>query len=305
MGAGAVGGYCGAVLAQHGHDVTFVARGTHLAALQQRGLEVRSRGKTNLIDPVHAVANAADAGEKIDLVLFTVKGYDTDAAAASLRSMVGPDSAVLTLQNGIDSVDRLADALGAECVLPGTIMIWSVVAAPGVIEETGPFCRITFGEASGAVTPRVERIAAAFREAGLEATVSTDARLAIWRKFIGLAPHATITSACDAPVGPIRETEEGLSLYRALISEAIAVGRAAGVELPDDTLESTMGIVHSIPAAAKTSMQFDFERRHRVELDSLTGAVVRRGRELHVPTPGFDALYAVLKVRALAFNGLA
>ncbi len=305
MGAGAVGGYCGAALAGQGHDVTFVARGAHLAALQARGLEVRSRGQTRLLQPVRAVDSPGQAGGVVDLVLFTVKGYDTDAAAAALHPALGPTTAVLTLQNGVDSADRLVAAVGREHVLPGTIMIWSVVASPGVIEETGPYCRVTFGELAGEVTARVESIATCLRAAGIEAVISEDALLAIWQKFVALAPHATITSACDSPVGPIRDTPEGMQLYRTLLAEAIAVGRAAGVALPENTLETTMGLVQSIPPTAKTSMQRDFEHLRRVELDLVTGTMVRRGRALGIPTPGFDALYAVLKVRAGAFGGLS
>ncbi|HEY8743139.1 MAG TPA: 2-dehydropantoate 2-reductase, partial [Chloroflexota bacterium] len=226
-------------------------------------------------------------------------------AIAALQPVVGPDTAILTLQNGIDSADRLNAAFGAERVLPGTIMIWSTLAAPGVVEETGQYCRVTFGEATGIVTPRVEAIAAALADAGIEAKISADARLAIWQKFIGLAPHATITSACESAIGPIRETAEGVALYRTLISEVVAVGRAAGIALPADALDTTVALVNSIPATAKTSMLHDFERRRRVELDLLTGTVVRRGTTLGVPTPGFDALYAVLKVRANTFGGLA
>ena len=305
MGAGAVGGYCGAALARGGHDVVFLARGAHLAALQQGGIAVRRRGETLVTDPIRAVASPSDAGMQPQLVLFSVKGYDTNGAIAALQPVVDTNCAVLSVQNGIDGVARLTGTFGRERVLPGTIMIWSTIASPGVIEETGPFCRLILGEQSGVKTPRVAAIAAAFTAVEIEATVSVDPLLAIWQKFIGLAPHATITSICESPIGPIRDTSEGLALYRTLISEVIAVGRAAGIALPDDALESTLGMVQSIPASSKSSMQHDFERRHRVELDLLTGAVVRRGDEVGVPVPAFKSLYAALKVRALAFDGLA
>jgi 2-dehydropantoate 2-reductase len=304
MGAGAVGGYCGAALARGGHDVVLVARGAHLAALQQSGIAVRRRGETVVTRPIRAVASPSDAGMQPELVLFSVKGYDTDGAIAALQPVVNAKCAILSVQNGIDGVDRLTSVFGAERVLPGTIMIWSTIASPGVVEETGPYCRLTFGEQTGVVTPRVEAIAAACTAVGLEATISADARLAVWQKFIALAPHATITSLCEAPIGPICATTEGMALYRTLISEVIAVGRAAGVALPADALEATLAVVQSIPASSETSMQHDFQRRHRVELDIVTGAVVRRGGALGVPVPAFTALYAVLKVRALAFGGL-
>ena len=230
---------------------------------------------------------------------------DTAAAAATLRPVVGPRTAVLTLQNGVDSVDELGAALGPDRVLAGTTLVAATLVAPGVVERTSPFQKITLGEPSGAATPRAEAVAAALRGAGVEVTLTADPLRAVWEKFIVLAPHASLTSACEAPVGPIRETPEGAALYRTLIAEAVAVGRACGVDLPADAVETTVALVMAVPPTLKTSLQHDYERRHRVELEHLTGAVVRRGRAVGVPTPAFDALYAVLKVRALAFGGLA
>lgn len=304
MGAGAVGGYYGGALARRGHDVVFVARGEHLAALRERGLELRTDGQTHLLRPVRAVASPAEVGEPVDLVLFTVKGYDAEAAAAALRPVVGPATAVLTLLNGVDSADQLSRALGAEHVLAGTTLILTNVVAPGVIDQTSPFRKITMGELTGGVTPRAEAVAAALREAGVEVTLSADPMVGVWTKFIMQAPHATLTTACQSALGPIRETPEGAALYLTLIREVVAVGRAAGVALPADAVEATMDLIWSLPATAMTSMQRDFERRRRTELEQLTGAVVRRGQALGVPTPAFAALYAVLRVRALAFGGV-
>jgi len=304
MGAGAVGGYYGGVLARRGHDVVFVARGEHLAAMRERGLELRTDGQTYLLRPVRAVASPAEAGEPVDLVLFTVKGYDAEAAAAALRPVVGPATAVLTLLNGVDSADQLSRALGAEHVLAGMTLILTNVVAPGVIDQTSPFRKITMGELTGGVTPRAEAVAAALRSAGVEVTLSADPMVGVWTKFIMQAPHATLTTACQSALGPIRETPEGAALYLTLIREVVAVGRAAGVALPADAAEATMDLIRSLPATAMTSMQRDFERRRRTELEQLTGAVVRRGQALGVPTPAFAALYAVLRVRALAFGGV-
>ncbi|MCC6629474.1 MAG: 2-dehydropantoate 2-reductase [Chloroflexi bacterium] len=304
MGAGAVGAYYGATLALRGHEVAFVARGAHLAAMRAQGLTVHSGGQTHRLQPVRAVAAPAESDAPVDLVLFTVKGYDTDTAALALRPVIGPDTAVLTLLNGVDSADQLAAALGAEHVLAGTTLILTSLTAPGVIDQTSPFRRITFGELVGGVTPRAETIATALREAGVEVTLSPDPLVGVWTKFIMQAPHATMTTACDSALGPIRDTPEGTALYRTLIEEVVAVGRTAGVALPPDAVETTVAVIRDFPAAAKTSMQRDFEARRRTELDQLTGAVVRRGRALGVPTPAFIALYAVLRVRALAFGGV-
>ena len=297
MGAGAVGGYYGGVLALHGHGVTFVARGPHLAAMRDRGLELRTDGQVRLLPTVAAVASPAEATGPIDLVLFTVKGYDTEAAAEALRPAVGLETAVLTLQNGVDSVDKLSAALGPRPVLAGATYVVATLVAPGVIAQTGPSARVVLGEPAGPVTPRVEAITAALRQAGVDATAIPDGLLAVWQKFVGLAAHASITSVCRAPVGAIRAAPEGPALYRRAIAEAAAVARASGVALPDGTEERVMGIFTSLPETANTSLQVDFESGNRVELEQLTGAVVRRARAAGVPTPTFDTLYDLLRIR--------
>jgi 2-dehydropantoate 2-reductase len=305
MGSGGVGGYYGGVLARHGHDVTFVARGPHLAALREGGLELRRAVAVARLHPVVAVASPSEAPGPFELVLFTVKTYDTEGAAVALRPAVGPDTAVLTLQNGVESVERLGRLLGAERVLAGTTILRSRLVAPGVVEESGSACRATLGELSGEVTPRVRAVAAALREVGVDATVTTDVRLALWEKFAPLAAHASITSACQLPVGPIRDTAEGPALYRTMLTESFAVGRAAGVAFAPDFQDRILAQLLSMPPGAETSMQWDFARQGRVELEQITGTVVRLGRTHGVPTPQFDALYAVLKARARAFGGLA
>jgi 2-dehydropantoate 2-reductase len=304
MGAGAVGGYYGAALAGRGHGVTFVARGEHLRALRERGLTIRSGGQATVVSPIRAVADPADAGGLFDLVLFTVKGHDTEGAALALRPAVGPDTAVLTLQNGVESGDRLGALLGAECILIGTTTIATTIAEPGVIVQANPLRRIELGEPSGRMTPRITSIAGALQDAGVETRVTTDVRRAVWEKFIRLAPGATVTTACQATIGEVRSTPEGAALYRALISETVAVARASGITLPADAVETAMRVIEALPADMRTSMQLDYAGRRRVELEDLTGAVVRLGRRLGVPTPVYDVLYAALRVRAQAFGGL-
>jgi 2-dehydropantoate 2-reductase len=304
MGAGAVGGFYGAALAGRGHDVTFVARGAHLAALRERGLTIRREGSATNLRTVHAVADPGEAGGDIELVLFTVKGYDTELAARALGPVVGPRTTVLTLQNGVESGDRLGAVLGADPILIGTTLIATTVAAPGIIDQANPLWRIELGEPSGAITPRVEGVAAALRDAGVEVRVTADVRRAVWDKFIRLAPGATLTSACQATIGEVRSTPEGAALYRALIAETVAVGRAAGAALPPDAVETAVRAIQALPADMRTSMQLDYERRRRVELEGITGAVVRLGQRLGVATPSYDPIYAVLRVRAAAFGGL-
>jgi 2-dehydropantoate 2-reductase len=204
----------------------------------------------------------------------------------------------------VESGERLDAALGADRVLVGTTLIATTIAEPGIIEEAHPLRRIELGEPSGAVSPRVESIAAAIRATGTEVRVTTDVRRAVWDKFIRLAPGATLTSACQATIGEVRSTPEGAALYRALVAETLAVGRAAGTELPPDAVETAMRLIEALPADMKTSMQLDYERYRRVELEEITGAVVRLGRRWGVATPVYDVLYAVLRVRAMTFGGL-
>jgi 2-dehydropantoate 2-reductase len=301
MGAGAVGGFYGAALAERGHAVTFVARGEHLDALRARGLTIRSGGRSTVLHAVHAVADPAEAGGPFDLVLFTVKGYDTEPAALALRPAVSAATTILTLQNGVESGDRLSAVLMRTCLVDDADA--TTIAEP-VIDQTNPIRRIELGEPSGEVTPRLESVAAALRDAGVEVRVTTDVRRAVWEKFIRLAPGATLATACRATIGQVRSTPEGAALYRALIAETVAVGRGAGATLPVDAVETAVALIQTLPADMRTSMQLDFERRRRVELEEITGAVVRLGRRLSVPTPVYDVLYAVLKIRAATFRGL-
>src|SRR4051794_31586935 len=201
MGSGGLGGYFGGILARQGHDVTFVARGAHLAAMRERGLEVRTESETFRLAPVSAVGAPGEAAGAFDLILFTVKGYDAEAAATALRPVIGPETAVLTVLNGVDSAEQLAAILGPEHVLAGTTFIRSTLAEPGVIEQMGTLRRVVFGEFAGGVTPRVELVAAALREAGVDTEIAPDSRVAVWQKFVMQAPHATMTSVCQMPCG--------------------------------------------------------------------------------------------------------
>jgi 2-dehydropantoate 2-reductase len=306
MGAGAVGSYYGARLAQGGHEVSFVARGSHLAAMRERGLELRAGDAAELIRPVTALDSPADSDDEVDLVLLAVKGYDTEPAIEALRPVVGPATAVLTLQNGVDSPDQLAAAFGVERVLAGTTTINVAVVEPGVVLDRGVPIRTTIAELSGEHTPRLEAVVAVLRPIGAEVVASRDAKVALWQKFVLLAPHGTITAAAGLPVGKVRSTPAGAALYRQLVHEAVAVGRADGAALPAEIAETTIDfIMNVLPPTALSSLALDFERRKRVELEQITGAIVRRSQRLGVPTPGFDPLYAVLRARALDFGGVA
>ena len=304
MGSGGVGGYYGGMLASAGNEVTFVARGAHLAALEERGLELRTQGRTIRIDPARATDDPASVAD-VELALFTVKTYDTEAAARALAPAVGPSTSVLTLQNGIDSVDTLSGILGPERVLAGVTFVASGVVEPGVVAENGFSRQIVVAEPAGGQSDRVARIAETFRAADLDVRVRDDGRQAIWEKFALLAPHASVSAAVGLPIGQIFSVAEAVALYRTLIREFVAVATASGVALPADTEEKIVANFTGAPPGQTSSLQRDFAAQRRVELEYITGTVVRRARQLGLPTPVFDALYAVLKTRAIGFGGLS
>ena len=305
MGAGGIGTFFGVQLSRAGHEVEFVARGAHLEAMQRRGIEVHDGDEVCRIHPVRAFSSPAEACGPFDLALFTVKCYDTEPAARALLPALVPETAVLPLQNGVDSVDRLSRILGSERVLAGAAFVTVHIAEPGVIVKLSPSAMVTLGETTGEVSSRVEAVARAFEGAGIVATISRDPVLAIWDKFVGLAPFATLTAACQSTIGEIRQSPEAIALGHQLISEVAAVARAAGVNLSQGRQnELAAFFFENAPSTLKASMAVDYERQHKVELEDLAGAVVRKGIGLGVPTPGFSVLYAILKARALAFGGL-
>lgn len=306
MGSGGVGGYFGGILAKAGHDVVFTARGAHLEAMQRNGLTLIDRGETTLLNPVKAVRLPAEAGGEFDLVLFTVKTYDTAGAAEAIEPVVGPGTSVVPLQNGVDAVDEISAVVGADRVLGGATNIGARINEPGVVERFSPFCNVTIGEPAGGVSERVEKIVAAFRAAGQEdVTASPDITRAVWEKFMLLAPLASTTSAANVASGKVNGTEEGRALWQRLMHEVHAVGRASGVNLPDESAVNVEKFFLNLPETHTTSMQRDYDGQRRVELEHLAGTVIRRGKAVGVPTPIFDTVYAVLRIRALSFGGVS
>ena len=304
MGTGGVGGFVGALLVETGHDVTFVARGAHLDALRAEGLTLRSDTDCRRLHPIAAVESPADAGTGFDLVLFTVKCYDTDEASRALKPVVAEDTAVLTLQNGIDSVPMLSAVLGADRVIGGATWLTSHIEEPGVIEYQHALVRAVIGEPSGGTTARVRAIAEALQACGIETEVSDNIEQVLWEKVVLLSVHGAMSAACQLPLGDIFATDGMHDVYRRMFGEAVDVGTAAGVMLPPDTGEKLIELLASAPPDNTTSLQVDFGRRRRVELEYLTGAVVRRGHALGVATPALESVYLALKAQARAFGGL-
>jgi len=297
MGAGGVGGYFGARLAQSGADVTFIARGAHGAAIRESGLKVFSPNGDVLVQPAKATDDAGRVGP-VDAVMFCVKLWDVESAAADCRPLLGPDTAVISFQNGVDPEERIAAILGARHVVGGVAAISAFIEAPGVIRHTGTMAWLKYGELDGRPSARVEAFDEACRKAGFDASVSTDIVADIWRKFAFLAPMAGATAATRMPIGPILADPDTRRLFGDLIAEAIAVGRARGARLEDGLEAKQIAFAEGLPAEMKASMLGDLERGNRLELPWLTGAVVRLGRELGVPTPVSEVVYAVLKLHA-------
>jgi 2-dehydropantoate 2-reductase len=294
IGAGGVGGGFGAALAKAGADVSFIARGAHLAAMKDQGLKVEGgRGETHLV-PTRATDNPAEIG-KVDIVLFCVKRWDVESAGAQIKPLIGADTAVIPLQNGIDAAERLIPILGPAAVMGGVAQISASIAGPGVILQVGTFMRMIFGELDGKRSSRAEDFLALCQKAGFEATLSEQITTEIWMKFILLAANASITALTRQPIGKLRDDPDLRPIFIAAFQEAIDVGRARGVALPADALERILDFIGHAPPAMKASMALDLERGKRLELPWLGGKVVELGRQLGVPTPTHSMMYALLK----------
>ena len=302
MGSGAVGGYFGGRLAAAGFDVAFIARGAHLAAIRARGLAIESALGDVCIDPAKATDSTAEVGP-VDVVLFATKLWDTDAAGAACRPLIGPQTAVISLQNGVEAEARLAAMLGPAHVMGGVAQIAAAIAAPGRIEHTGGFANIIFGEIDGRRTARAEALLAALTEAGIGATLADDIVKAIWEKFVFLVGLSAVTGVTRRTIGPIREEPRSRALLTEIVAETAAVARAGGVALDDGMVAERLAFIDGLPAAMTSSLARDLARGNRLELDWLSGAVVRLGRELGVDTPANAFVAAALALSAPGDGG--
>jgi 2-dehydropantoate 2-reductase len=294
IGAGGVGGAFGAALAKAGADVTFVARGAHLAAMQANGLKIEGgRGETH-IAPTQATDDPATIGP-VDFVLFCVKLWDVESAGEAIKPLIGPNTAVIPLQNGIDSFERLIPILGAGHVMCGVAQISATITAPGVVHQTGTFMRLVFGEVAGGLSARGEAFLAMCKAAGFDATHSGNILTDLWLKYILLATNSAITAATRKPFGKLRADADIVAMFEAGFAEVYAVGKAKGIALPDNTLENMVKATKAFPDTMMASMAHDLIRGGRIELPWLSGKVVAMGRELGVPTPVHNVLHAMLK----------
>lgn len=293
IGAGGVGGYFGARLIAAGEDVTFVARGAHLAAMQQHGLRLESPKGNLHLQNVHATDDVASIGQA-DIVLLTVKMYDLEAAAAGVKPLVGPDTAVITLQNGVEAVDIVSRFVPRANVVGGVAYVAAVIAEPGLIRHTS-LDALIFGELDGRRSERLSKLAAACERAGFGARVSDNINVDLWAKFARLSVFSGMTAVTRSPIGVLRGDAELHAMLQAACQETIRVGRAQGVALPEALMGEIEQMVQSLPHHAKASMLEDLERGKRLELPWLSGAVVRLGRAAGVATPIHQFIATVLK----------
>jgi len=303
MAAGAVGGYFGARMAAAGHEVWFIARGAHRDAIRKNGLKIESvHGDLHLDKP--NVTDDPNAVGPVDIVLFAVKLWDTEQAAEQARPLVGPETRLITLQNGVDSVKRVAPIIGAEQTIGGAAYIATTIAAPGVIRHTSSFAMMRFGRADKRPDDRLQAFVDAGKAAKVDVALSADIERELWQKFIFLTAMAGSTAALRSAIGPIVADPELRAFFRALMEEAFAVGKARGVALDPAYINDRMDFVlNKVEPGMKASMAHDLERGNRLELDWLAGRVRALGRELNIPTPASDTVYTVLKLHRMGSKG--
>lgn len=293
MGTGGVGGYYGGLFANQGHEVFFVARGAHLEAIRQNGLQIFSVHGDFSIKPALAGEDPAEFGQS-DLVLFCTKTYDTEAAAKRLLPVIGEHTVVMSFQNGVDSAERIGSVLGKEHMIGSATWISSMIEAPGVIRQLSQFRRVAFGELDGSQTERIQQLYQAWDALGMDVETSNDILKVLWTKFLFISSISGIGSLTRLSVGEFRNIPETRNLLANLMREVEAVARSLGIRLAPDIVTQTLAFVDQASPMLRPSMQVDVESGRRTELDSMIGVICRKGRELGHPTPVADMIYALL-----------
>ena len=292
MGAGGIGGCYGGLLAQAGNDVTLIARGAHLAAIKEKGLQlIQPEG-----DFTVAVAATDDPSQvgPVDLVIFSVKAHQNSKAVPLIEPLIGEDTTILTIQNGVESADELGQDYGAERVLPGSAYLLSNITSPGVIKQLSLVPRVAFGESNGDRSQRAVAIRDSFCEANIEAELSDDISKALWSKLLYNSPANGMASAARLSPRDLIEYPHGAAMFRSAIQEVANVGTAYGIPFGQDDVQGAMDLITARPMGARGSMQADLEAGRPLELEAIVGSVRRIGRKVNVPTPVFDMLYTLL-----------
>ena len=298
MGSGGVGGFFGGRLAQAGYDVSFVARGKHLAALRDQGLRIENEPQGDIHVPKVRVTDDPASLGLVDLVILSVKLWDTEDAARSIAPIVGPHTGVLSLQNGVIKDDLLRRMFSPAQVMGGVCYVASHISRPGVIHQTGTMQRIVVGEYDGRASERASRLHEALAKSGVKAELSTDVRRAIWEKYVFLVALSGATTTTRRPLGAVRSNPRTRAFFLDLMRETVAVGRAHGVALPEDYAQDRLAFADSLPVDMTSSMHHDLERGNRIEVEWLSGGVVTLGEAKGVPTPANRAVWDILALHA-------
>jgi 2-dehydropantoate 2-reductase len=294
MGVGGTGGYFGGLLARAGEDVTFIARGAHLEALRTHGLQIKSPLFGDFTLKVRATNNPQEIGP-VDLVLFCIKSYDTEVAVQQIVPLVGPETMVVSLQNGIDNEERLAQVVGEDAVLGAVAFVTAKIEAPGVILQTTKLSKLVLGELDGNITQRACRLQQMLENAGITTNLRSDIQVALWEKFLFICALSGMTALTRLPIGQILACHETSEMTRQLMSEVAQVARKRNVALPPDCVQRNFVSLEQMEPQARGSLYGDLVSGHKMELETLNGTVVRLGNETNVHTPMNFAVYASLK----------
>lgn len=293
IGTGGVGGYYGGLLACQGHDVTFLARGAHLEAMRQNGLQIKSIHGDFTVSPAQATDSPSQIGP-VDLVLFCVKTYDTERTARSIEPIITDKTLVLSLQNGVDAAERIGEIIGQEHLLGGATWISSAIESPGVIKQVSQFRRIAFGPLDGRLTTRHHTLFEAFQQTGIDVELSDNIQKVLWSKFVFISAASSVGGLTRLAMGEYRHISETRAMIRRLMGEVEAVARGQGVDLDRDVVEKSLAFMDAAAPHIRASMQVDVEAGRVFELESMIGVIGRKGREFNVPTPTADVIYASL-----------
>lgn len=293
MGTGGIGGYFGGLLARSGEDVTFIARGEHLRAIQTHGLRIVSVHDNFTVEPAQATDDPKAIGP-VDLVLFATKTYHIDAAIAQIGPLIGPTTVVLPLQNGVEAPERAAEVLGKGHVLGGACWLVSAIEEPGLIRQRSQFRRIVLGELDGPITPRVETITQMLKQAGIAAEASDSINKVLWTKFLFIASYSGVGAAARVPAGELMACAEARASIQQAMAEVKALAQASGVLLDKDAVEQGIAFCDNLGPDATSSMQRDIMEGKPSEIEAQNGYIARRGAELGVPVPVHTFLYSIL-----------
>jgi 2-dehydropantoate 2-reductase len=294
MGSGGVGGYYGGLLAAAGQEVTFIARGPHLQAILDKGLQIKSVHGDIKVSPAKATDRPDEIGV-VDLVIVATKTYQTDEAAMAIKPLLGANSVVISLQNGIDAAERIGSTVGTEHVLGGATWLSAALEAPGRIGQYSQFRRIALGELDGRITPRAQAIASVLATTPAIIELVPNIHQVLWTKFVFIAPISALGGVTRVAIGEYRQVPEAREVLAKAMAEVVSVAKAGGVSLNEDILSKTLTFIDASAPDIRPSMQRDLEAGRQSELESLIGVVVRLGKEYGVPTPVMDLAYALLK----------